>query len=77
MQLMCCEQVIENEIKHGVRRKDVAITYAMTVRSEAMGRKTNWKRINAAILAKWGRRGLMAVKNRAHGILEGRIDPSS
>jgi hypothetical protein len=77
LQLMCCEMVIENEIKQGVRRKDVALTYALTMQSEAQGRKADWKRINDAIIAKWGVRGLSAVKNRAWGIAEGRINPSS
>ena len=73
MHLMCCEDVIENEIRQGLRRKDVSITYAMAIRSDAAGRATDWKRINAAIVGKWGVRGLAAVKNRAWGIVEGRI----
>lgn len=73
MHLMCCEMVIENEIKRGARRKDVALTYAMTIRSESAGRETDWKRINAAIEAKWGRRGLVAVKNRAWALIDGRV----
>ena len=73
MQLMCCEMVIENEIKQDVPRKSVALTYAMAMRSEAAGRPTDWKAINNAIIAKWGARGLTAVKNRAWGIIEGRI----
>ncbi|MBK8161540.1 MAG: hypothetical protein IPK59_23285 [Rhodospirillaceae bacterium] len=75
--LMACEMVIENEINHGAKRKDVALTYAMTIRSECAGRPTDWTRINATILAKWGARGLAAVKKRAWGIVEGRIDPTA
>lgn len=73
MHLMCCEMVIENEIRHGVRRKDIALTYAMAIRSGSAGRETDWERINAAIEAKWGMRGLMAVKNRAWALIDGRV----
>lgn len=76
MHLMCCEDVIENEIKQGLRRKDVALTYAMALRSEAAGRETDWKRINAAILTKWVKRGLTVVKNRAWDIAWVEIDPA-
>ncbi len=77
MHLMCCEMVIENEIKHGVKRKDVALTYAMAIKSEAAGRDTDWRRINDAILSKWGKRGLSAVKNRARRFIDGSINPLS
>lgn len=73
MHLMCCEMVIENEIKQGVARKDVALTYAMAMRSASAGRETDWKKINDAITAKWGVRGLSAVKNRAWKIVNGEI----
>lgn len=72
MMLMCCEAVIENEIKQGLRQKDVAMTYAMAMHSEAHGRETDWKRINGAIMDKWGRRGLDRVKKQAHCLYESR-----
>jgi len=75
MHLMCCEMVIENEIKQGVPRKDVALTYAMTIRSQTAGRETDWRKINAAITARWGTRGLAAVKSRAWKLLNGEIQP--
>lgn len=65
MHLMCCEMVIENEIKQGLSRKDIALTYAMAMRSEAAGRATDWARINAAIKAKWGLSGLDQIKTMA------------
>lgn len=70
--LMCCEDVIENEIKRGLKQKDIAQTYAMTMHSEDNGRPTDWRRINEAILARWSRRGLDRVKKLAHGIYERR-----
>jgi hypothetical protein len=69
MQLMCCEMVIASEIEQGVPRRDVALTYAMAIESAAAGRPTDWGTINAAIVAKWGARGLSAVKNRAWKII--------
>ena len=75
MLLMCCEDVIENEIAQGLRQKDVAMTYAMTMHSEDNGRATDWRRINDAIVAKWGRRGLDRVKKLAHGLYERRGQP--
>lgn len=75
MMLMCCEDVIETEIAQGLRQEDVAITYAMTMHSENNGRPTDWRRINDAIVAKWGRRGLERVKKLAHGLCERRGQP--
>ncbi len=76
--LVCCTQVICNEVsRKETRRNDVALTYAMALKSQAQhGDKPDWKAINAAIIARWGIRGLKAVKNRAWGIAEGRIDPT-
>lgn len=76
--LVCCTQVICNEVAHKeVRRKDVALTYAMAIKSFYQGAdKPDWKQINEAIAAPWGERGLKAVKNRAWAIAEGRLDPT-
>lgn len=75
--LVCCTPVILNEIEKGVARKHVALTYAMAMKSEVQGAdKPDWKAINQAIIAKWGIKGLSALKNRAWGILQGKIDPS-
>ena len=74
--LVCCTMVILNEIKQGVRRKDIALTYAMALRSwAAKADNPDWKVINEAIRAKWGVRGLKIVKNRAWALAEGRIEP--
>ena len=76
--LVCCTQVICNEVSNKeVRRKDVAFTYAMALKSSAQGAdKPDWKTINEAILSRWEKRGLVAVKNRAWAIAEGRLDPT-
>ena len=74
--LVCSELVIENEIAQGVRQKDVAMTYALALRSEAAGAdKPDWKRINQAIIAKWGMKGLSRVKDRAWKLATGEIKP--
>lgn len=72
MMLMCCEMVIENEIQQGLGQKDIALTYAMTMHSEDNGRDADWKRINQAIIAKWGVRGLSRIKTLAHSLHERR-----
>jgi hypothetical protein len=66
MELMACESVIENEIKMGLKQKDIAQTYAMAMVSSW---PTDWKRVNAAILAKWPK-GLIRVKEMAWKIVE-------
>ncbi len=51
MELAAPELQIENEIKQGLTQTQVAMTYAMAmcVRSRAV----DFKRMNAAIVAKW------------------------
>jgi hypothetical protein len=46
--LVCCTQVICNEVSHKeVRRKDVALTYAMALKSWAQKADVpDWKTIN-------------------------------
>lgn len=74
--MVCCTWVIKNEIRQGMRQKDIALSYVMAMRSEADGDDNpDWKAINEAIIAKWGRRGLTRVKNRVRAIIEGRIEP--
>lgn len=74
--LVCCTQVICNEIAQGISRKSVALTYAMAITSEARSADAPvWGEINRAIVKKWGTRGLAAVKNRAWKIVEGKIQP--
>jgi len=55
------EWVIENEIKQGCTQRQVAQTYALGIRSSW---PTDWKRVNAAIMAKWPK-GLERIKKMA------------
>ena len=71
MELMCVESVIENEIQQGCTQKQIATTYALGLRSSY---PTDWKRVNAAILAKWPK-GLVRVKELAWKIAEGKVQP--
>lgn len=74
--LVCCTQVILNEIAQGISQKSVALSYAMAIKSEAQGAdEPDWPAINQAVIARWSRAGLIRVKNRAWRILEGRTVP--
>jgi hypothetical protein len=71
--LVCCTQVMLNEIEQGLTLGDVAQTYALSIRSEANGAdKPDWPTINAAIIARFGQRGLDQVKKIAWRRLETR-----
>jgi len=50
--LVCCTQVLLQDIgAKESRQKDIALTYAMAIRSESCGDdKPDWKTINEAIL---------------------------
>lgn len=75
--LVCCTQVIKDEIFMGISRKDIAVIYALAIKSEMQGAdRPDWKEINHAIIARWDFKSLDAVKKRAFDILRGKIDPS-
>jgi hypothetical protein len=72
MSLVACTFVILNEIKQGLRMKDIASSYGMAIVSEARGADNpDWKTINAAIVERWGGRGLSRVKNAAWRLVNG------
>lgn len=74
--LVCCTQVILNDLEKGGTQKGIALTYAMAIKSEAQqADKPDWKAINEAIIAKWGVRKLAYIKKRAWDILEGKTKP--
>lgn len=74
--LVCCTDVICNEVAQGLSQKDIALTYAMAIKSQAQGAdKPDWSTINGAILARWKMSGLERIKARAIKILEGKIEP--
>lgn len=73
MSLVACTSVILNEIKQGLRMKDIASSYGMAIVSEARGADApDWKTINAAIIERWGKPGLLRVKNAAWRRVNGR-----
>jgi hypothetical protein len=61
-EIACVELVIENEIKQGLTQKQIAQTYALALRSTW---KTDWKRVNEAIMKRWSFSGLNRIKNMA------------
>jgi len=72
--LVCCTQVICNEVEMGVTQMDIAITYAMAIKSQMQGAdKPDWKAINTAILSKWKMSGLERIKKRACDILSSKV----
>ena len=74
--LICCTQVIQNEIAQGLPQKDIAVTYAMAIKSQAEGAdKPDWLAINRAILSRWKMSGLERIKKRAFDLLAGKAQP--
>lgn len=74
--LVCCTQVICNEVRRGVTQKDIAVTYAMALRSAAAkADDPDWKTINEAIIEKWNVKALSRIKERAWAIADGRTKP--
>jgi hypothetical protein len=66
LELADCETMIENEIEQAATQKDIALSYAMAMCSSW---PTDWKRVNAAIAAKWPK-GLIRVKEMAWKLVE-------
>lgn len=46
-----------------MKRKDVAMTYALAMRSSC---KTDWSKVNHAIIDRWSRSALEWIKKQAH-----------
>ncbi|HVH80111.1 MAG TPA: hypothetical protein VM782_12020 [Stellaceae bacterium] len=46
-----------------MKRRDVAMTYRLALRSEGV----NWPRVNAAIIGRWSMRSLSQIKDFAWG----------
>ena len=76
MSLMCCTDVILNDIKQGLNQKQIGTTYALALLSAARGIDTpDWPTINGAILAKWKMSGLERIKKRAWALAQGKATP--
>lgn len=57
-----------------MKRNDVALTYAMALRSTEC-KEIDWMKVNTAIIERWSRSALNYIKERAWGIAEGRVKP--
>lgn len=79
--LVCCTEVITNELARGLPQKSISLTYALAIRSENRNAdKPDWARINQAIIDKWGLKGLERIKKKAWTLIEERragITPST
>lgn len=76
MHLVCCTQVICNEIAQGVTQKDIALTYALAIRSAAAkADEPDWGTINRAIINRWSMSGLERIKKRAFDLATGKARP--
>lgn len=61
--LMCCTDTLMAEIADKrFKRINVARTYALAIRSTE---KTDWAKVNAAIVKRWSRSGLEWIKKQA------------
>jgi hypothetical protein len=71
--LVCCTQVLLQDIFcKEATQKDVALTYAMALKSEAQGAdKPDWGQVNRAILARWSTAGLKRIKKLAWNQVSG------
>ena len=68
--MVLCTDVILTEISQGFSQRDVALSYAMAIKSDRAGAdKPDWKRINEAIVAQWSPAGLERVKALAWELL--------
>ena len=59
-----CTQTLMNEIAEPtMRRRDIAQTYLLAMRSPET---VDWSLVNRAIIARWSRSGLIWIKRQAH-----------
>lgn len=66
IELADCERTLMEEIDNPhLHRKDVAQTYALTLRSSERD-KVDWKKVNAAIISRWSLSALEWIKRQAH-----------
>ena len=68
-ELVNCEKLLLEEIANpAMKRKDVALTYAMSLRNS---QPPNWERVNKAIIARWSFSGLEYIKTQAWKVGQG------
>jgi hypothetical protein len=62
----CTATLLEEIAAKECKRRDVAKTYALAMRTEKAGvEKVDWKAVNAAIIARWSVSGLNWIKTQA------------
>jgi hypothetical protein len=73
--MTACTFVLLNEIENlKLPQKDVALTFAMALKSEAAGvDKVDWERVGSAAVKRWSPSGWVRVKERGWAIYEGRV----
>jgi hypothetical protein len=75
IELCDCENVLLREIAtKGMYRKDIALTYAMALRSSER-EAVDWRKVNEAIIERWSIAALRYIKDRAWGLARGTIQP--
>lgn len=75
--MICCTDTICDEVAiQGMTRKDIALSYAFALKSQAQGAdKPDWSKINHAILARFKMSSLEWIKKRAYDIASGKVIP--
>lgn len=75
MNLICCTSVLLREIADKrMHQKDVALTFAMALKSEAEGAdRVDWETVGGAAIERWSLSGWRRIKERGWAIAEGRI----
>jgi hypothetical protein len=60
----CENQLLREIVDHRLTRRDVAKTYALTLKSSE-ARKVNWAKVNLAIVERWSPYALEWIKKQA------------
>ena len=62
-----CTNTLLEEIAHkDLKRKNIALTYALAIRAGLAGESIDWSQINKAIINRWSLSSLDWIKKRAH-----------
>lgn len=71
-ELVACEKTLLDEIANkDLKKIDVARTYAMAIKSSE-SRLVDWKKVNQAIMDRWGTGSLSWVKTVAWQFVDGK-----
>lgn len=62
VEMVCCQEAILEELANNETQREIAKTYWFAIRSSW---PTDWKVVNAAIVAKFGSNGLERIKEMA------------